>query len=71
MHSSRMRTARSLIVSPSMHCSGGGVPGPEGGGLPGPWGCLVPGRVSAPGGAWYQGDPSMHLGRPPNCGQNS
>ena len=25
MHSSRMRTARLLPVSPSMHCSGGGV----------------------------------------------
>ena len=55
MHSSRMRTARLLPVSPSMHCSGGGtwswgVPGLEGctwsrgvylvlGGVPGPWGC--------------------------------
>ena len=41
MHSSRMRTARSLTVSPSMLCSGGclvwGVPGP-GGCLPGPGG---------------------------------
>ena len=27
MHSSRMRTARLLPVSPSMHCSWGGVPG--------------------------------------------
>ena len=26
MHSSRMRTARLLPVSPSMHCSGGDVP---------------------------------------------
>ena len=30
LHSSRMRTARSLTVSPSMLCSGG-VPGPGGG----------------------------------------
>ena len=29
MHSSRMRTAHLLSVSPSMHCSGG-VPGPRG-----------------------------------------
>ena len=27
MHSSRMRTARMLPVSPSMHCSRGGAPG--------------------------------------------
>ena len=40
MHSSKMRTARLLPVSPSMHCSGGrGVPGPGGkGGVPGPGG---------------------------------
>ena len=43
MHSSRMRTARLLPVSPRMHCSGG-VPGPGvylvlgGGGVPGPGG---------------------------------
>ena len=30
LHSSRMRTARLLPVSPSMHCAGG-------------WGCLLPG----------------------------
>ena len=42
MHSSRMRTARLLPVSPSMHCSGGYlVPGgvPAQGDLPGPGGC--------------------------------
>ena len=38
MHSSRMRTARLLPVSPSMHCPGG-VPGPGGWGLPGPGEC--------------------------------
>ena len=56
MHSSRMRTARLLPVSPSMHCSGGctwsvgGVPGPGEsawsgrGAVPGPTGVyLVPG----------------------------
>ena len=39
MHSSRMRTARLLPVSPGMHCSpwGGSVPGPRG--VPGPGGC--------------------------------
>ena len=40
MHYSRIHTARSLTVSPSMHCAGGvwsqrGVPGP-GRGVPGP-----------------------------------
>ena len=56
MHSSRMRTARLLPVSPSMHCSRG-VPGLGGCTwsrrvyLPGPGGCtcLVPGRVYLPG----------------------
>ena len=43
MHSSRMRTARLLPVSPSMHCSrvvptGGGVYLVQGG-VPGPGGC--------------------------------
>ena len=45
MHSSRMRTARLLPISPGMHCSGGCL-------LPGgvcSWGCLLPG-VSALGG---------------------
>ena len=65
MHSSRMRTARLLPVSPSMHTAGGcllwGVSAPGGvcsrgsrvfawGGLSAPGGgCLLPG-VSAPGG---------------------
>ena len=80
MHSSRMRTARLLPVSPSIHCAGGCL-------LPGE--CLVlggmsasgPGGVSAsgPGGGvclWSQGVgclplvrggsyPSMHWGRHP------
>ena len=61
LHSSRMHTARSLTVSPSMLCSGGGcllrgVPGPRGEGGPGSGGCLVPGE------GLY---PSMHWGRPP------
>ena len=42
MHSSRMRTARSLTVSPNMLWSGGEVPGPGG--------CLVWGVP-----AWSQG----------------
>ena len=65
MHSSRMRTARSLAASPSMLCWGGawsqGVPAP--GGVPGPrdacserrWclvlgGCLLLGGCLVPGG---------------------
>ena len=36
MHSSRMRTARLLPVSPSMHCFQGGVP---------TWGCTCPGYL--------------------------
>ena len=46
-NSNRMRTARLLPVSPSMHCSGGrctclgGVPA---------WGCTCPGRYTAVGG---------------------
>ena len=64
LHSSRMRTARALTVSPSMLCAGGpgprGVPGP---GVPALGGCLVwgvPGPgVPGPGGVggWY---PSMN-----------
>ena len=67
MHSSRMHTACSLTISPSMLCSGGaclvqggsgsgGVPG-LGGCLPGPGGgawsgeCLVPAGCLVPGGA--------------------
>ena len=62
MHSSRMRTARLLLVSPSMHCSGGApVPGgvPEwgvylNGGLPA-WGVYLPGGCTAQGGVPAQG----------------
>ena len=55
MHSSRMRTARLLLICPSMHCSGGvptggylilGVYLPEGVYLPG--GYLVPGGTLPP-----------------------
>ena len=44
LHSSRMRTARALTVSPSMLCAGGtwSVGG----------GCLVPGGAWSGGGAW-------------------
>ena len=49
LHSSRMRTARALTVSPSMLCAGGGVSAPRGYLVPG--GVSVPrGRVSVPGG---------------------
>ena len=37
MHSGRMRTARLLPVSPSMHCAGGGVVSAWGGLLQGEW----------------------------------
>ena len=51
LHSSRMRTACSLTISPSMLCSGGclvqGVLAPRGCLA---WGCLVPGEVPDPGG---------------------
>ena len=49
MHSSRMYTARSLTVSPSMLCSGGGVPGLGG--------CLVQGMP-----AWSRGVPAWSGG---------
>ena len=48
MHSSRMRTARLLPVSPGMHCSRGDVPGP--GEVPGPGGCTW-----SQGGTWSGG----------------
>ena len=67
MHSSRMRTGRSLTVFRSLqpggvpgpgggYLVGGGVPGP-GGGVPGPGGVyLVPGGVPGPGGCtWSRG----------------
>ena len=68
LYSSKMHTACSLTISPSMLCSrrlGGGVPAWSGGCLPGPGGCLPsPGGVSSWSGVggWY---PSMHWGRPP------
>ena len=54
MHSSRMRTARLLPVSPSMHCSGGVPARGEGctclGGVPAQgWGCTCPEGVPAQG----------------------
>ena len=68
LHSSRMRTARSLTVSPSMLCVGectwsggvylvwGGVPGPGDvpglGGVPGPGGCTWTGEGV---GGWVPG----------------
>ena len=54
MHSSRMRTARLLPVSPSMHCAGG---------------CLLPGG-SAPGRGvclWSQGGVSQHAMAQTTC----
>ena len=59
MHSSRMRTARLLPVSLSMHCSGGDVPGLGGtcsggylvwgAGVPGTGGCTWSRRGGVPG----------------------
>ena len=70
LHSSRMRTARALTVSPIMLCTApgvGGVPGPGGtwlgGVVPGLGGYLIPGRgnlfrgaVPGPGGYLVLGD---------------
>ena len=64
LHSSRMHTARSLTVSPSMHCAGGvclvwGVPGPEGGAWSGgAWSRGVPGPG---GGVWSGGAWTRHF----------
>ena len=62
MHSSRMHTARLLPVSPSMHCSLGGVPGwvylPGGVTVQGvylPRGCTCPGGVPAQGRVYLPG----------------
>ena len=52
MHSSRMRTARLLAVSPSMHCAGGSAPG----GVCSGGGGLLPGGVCSRGVCY----PSMH-----------
>ena len=51
MHSSRMRTASLLFVSPSMHCSGGGVYLVGGTWSQGVY--LVPGGVPGLGGTWF------------------
>ena len=61
-----MHTARLLPVSASMHCAGGGVPGPGGGGglLPGGV-CLVLRGVPASGPGGLGVYPSMQWGRPP------
>ena len=56
MHSSRMRTARLLPVSPGMHCSWGGCTWSGVQGVPGPGVCLVPGGVPGPWGCtWFWG----------------
>ena len=66
MHFSRMRTARLLPVSPSMHCSGGvpdrgvGVPAPEEGGGPGLGGVPGPrGLYLVQEGTWSRGVPGL------------
>ena len=66
MHSSRMRTAHLLPVSPSMHCSGVYLL----------WGCtwswgvyLVPGCVPGPGGCTWSREGGTCPGTPP-CEQN-
>ena len=55
IHSSRMRTGRSLAVLGGVPGPGvGGVPGPRVGGVPGPGGVyLVPGDVPGPGGCTW------------------
>ena len=59
LHSSRMRTARVLTVSPSMLCAGG-VSAPRGGVCSGgctlSGGCLLPGDVLGPRGVSARGD---------------
>ena len=50
MHSSRMRTARLLPVSPNMHCSGCV---PAQGGVPIRQGCTYPGGMYLPRGSVY------------------
>ena len=75
LHSSRMRSARTLTISPSMLCAGVGWDGGLCmvlGGVHGPGVCVFPGGgayswgVHGPGGAWSQGGwyPSMHWDRP-------
>ena len=66
LHSSRMRTASLLPVSPSMHCTGGGGSGPEGS-LP-----LVPGGgVPASGPGVGVCIPACNGADPPPREQNS
>ena len=69
LHSSRMRTARALTISPSTLCAGVmpglGVPGLGGGCMvPGPWGCMVLGGCLVLGGcgipACTEADPSVN-----------
>ena len=52
LHSSKMRTARLLTVSPSIHCAERGMPGPRGCLL---WGCLVHGGCLVLGGGLLPG----------------
>ena len=60
MHSSRMRTARLLPVSPSMHCSRGSCT--WSGGVPGPGGYLVRGVCLFWGCTWSQeGVPGLRV----------
>ena len=68
MHSSRMRIAHLLPVSPSMHWAGVSAPGGvcSRGGVCAPGGCLLPGGVcswgvSAPGGACSWGVSASEL----------
>ena len=85
LHSSRMRTARALTISPSMLCAGGSTRGvfTLGGcllrGVSTPGGVYSGGVVSAPrvmsapGGCLLPGGvwyPSMHWGGHPTCEQN-
>ena len=67
LHSSRMRTTRSLTVSPSMLCSRGGClvrGGAWSWGVPGPRGCLVLGGPGPGGGggipACTEADPPVN-----------
>ena len=71
MHSSRMRTARLLPISPSMHCKGGGYL-PRGVYLPGgctyPGGCTCLGDVPArEGGTCPGGVPTQGVYLPRGC----
>ena len=65
MHSSRMRTAHALTVSPSMLCAKGGVPAPRGSVCS--WGVSAPGWGLLPGGACSQGGVCSWGGGIPAC----